>query len=166
MSKRARGSKRVHSAPSTPHRRLAGGWGLTETLLTVGAISAMSVAVYMALHSTDAAAQVKIEQSNLRDLSRAVDRSIGLLGSFEGISAARTLDDELAPPACGRPEASKPSGARPCPSAPSASMPTMTHSWCPTPTPHRRCAQAWHRPWPGMRSSFGWTGRRCMTPKG
>lgn len=73
------------------------GWGLVETMLTLGALSALSLGIYMVLSPASAAAQAKREQYNLRDLSTAVDRSFGLLGSFEGVSASRVLEDGLAP---------------------------------------------------------------------
>lgn len=70
---------------------------MTETLLTLGAISVMSVAIYAVLKPTDASAQVKIEQDNMRDLSRSIDRSFGLLGSFSTVSTNRVINDNLAP---------------------------------------------------------------------
>lgn len=73
------------------------GWGLTETMLALGAMSAMALAIYAVLGPTSASAQVKREQDNLRHLSAAVDRSWGLLGSFEGVSTTKVLEDGLAP---------------------------------------------------------------------
>lgn len=73
------------------------GWGLTETLLTLGAMSAMALAIYAVLGPASSSAQVKREQDNLRSLSGAVDKSFGLLGNFSGVSTARILDDGLAP---------------------------------------------------------------------
>lgn len=73
------------------------GWGLTETLLTLGAMSAMALAIYAVLGPASASAQVKREQDNLRSLSAAVDKSFGLLGNFSSVSTARVLDDGLAP---------------------------------------------------------------------
>ena len=78
-------------------RRPQLGWGLTETLLTLGAMSAMALAVYAVLGPASASAQVKREQDNLRHLSAAVDQSFGLLGNFSGVSTARVLEDGLAP---------------------------------------------------------------------
>ncbi|WP_202626451.1 type II secretion system protein [Stenotrophomonas acidaminiphila] len=79
------------------HKRRANGFGLVETLLTLGALSALSLGIYLVLSPTSAAAKAKVEQDNLRDLSTAVDRSFGLLGSFQGVSASRVLEDGLAP---------------------------------------------------------------------
>lgn len=73
------------------------GWGLTETLLTLGAIAVMSLAIYAVFKPADATAQVRIEQDNLRVLSRNVDRTFGLLGSFENVSTSRVVKDNLAP---------------------------------------------------------------------
>ncbi|MGB3394236.1 MAG: type 4 pilus major pilin, partial [Stenotrophomonas sp.] len=73
------------------------GWGLTETMLTLGAMSAMALAIYAVLGPASASAQVKREQDNLRSLSGAVDKSFGLLGNFSGVSSARVLEDGLAP---------------------------------------------------------------------
>lgn len=58
------------------------GFGLVETLLTIGALSALSLGIYMVLKPASASAQAKIEQDNLRDLSAAIDRSFGLVGRF------------------------------------------------------------------------------------
>lgn len=63
-------------------RRQAQGWGLVETLLTLGAISALSLGIYWVLSPASAAAQTKREQDNLRDLSTAVDRSLGCWAAF------------------------------------------------------------------------------------
>ena len=79
------------------HARRANGFGLVETLLTLGALSALSLGIYLVLSPTSAAAKAKVEQDNLRDLSTAVDRSFGLLGSFQGVSALRVVEDGLAP---------------------------------------------------------------------
>ncbi|HHC8922790.1 TPA: type 4 pilus major pilin [Stenotrophomonas maltophilia] len=79
------------------HKRRANGFGLVETLLTLGALSALSLGIYLVLSPASAAAQAKREQDNLRDLSTAVDRSFGLLGSFQGVSAVRVVADNLAP---------------------------------------------------------------------
>ena len=79
------------------HKRRANGFGLVETLLTLGALSALSLGIYMVLAPASANAKAKREQDNLRDLSTAVDRSFGLLGNFEAVSASRVLQDGLAP---------------------------------------------------------------------
>ena len=74
------------------------GWGLLETLLTLGAITALSAGIYLALHPASATAQVKAEQNNLHHLSKAVDRSFGVMGNFDGVSASKILASDLAPP--------------------------------------------------------------------
>ena len=79
------------------HKRPQHGFGLVETLLTLGALSALSLGIYLVLAPASAAAQAKREQDNLRDLSTAVDQSFGLLGSFQGVSASRVVEDGLAP---------------------------------------------------------------------
>lgn len=84
-------------APRRSNGAQQGGWGLTQTLLTVGAISVMSAAIYLALRPADAGAQIKAEQDNLRAVSQSIDRSFGLLGSFEDVSTARVMEDSLAP---------------------------------------------------------------------
>ena len=75
----------------------SGGFGLVETLLTIGALSALSLGIYMVLKPTSASAQAKTEQDNLRDLSGAIESSFGILGSYQGISASRVTTDRLAP---------------------------------------------------------------------
>lgn len=73
------------------------GWGLTETLLALGAISVMSLAVYAVFKPTSVSAQVHVEQDNLRELSRNIDRSFGMLGSFEDLDVSLVERDALAP---------------------------------------------------------------------
>lgn len=73
------------------------GWGLVETLLTLGALSVLSTAIYSALGPASATAQTKREQDNLRDLSLAVENSFGLTGHFSGVSASSVVRDGLAP---------------------------------------------------------------------
>lgn len=73
------------------------GFGLLETLLTIGALSALSIGIYMVLSPTSASAQAKAEQDNLRDLSTAIEASFGMLGGYQGISASRVKDDGLVP---------------------------------------------------------------------
>lgn len=73
------------------------GFGLVETLLVLGAIGALSLGIYMVLSPATAIAQAKTEQDNLRQLSGAVERSMGLIGTFEAVSASRVVADGLAP---------------------------------------------------------------------
>ncbi|HFK2915795.1 TPA: type 4 pilus major pilin [Stenotrophomonas maltophilia] len=68
-----------------------------ETLLTLGAISALSLGIYKVLEPARANAQAKSEHDNLRNLSAAVERSWGVLGSFQGVSTQRVIDDALMP---------------------------------------------------------------------
>ncbi|WP_425602997.1 type 4 pilus major pilin [Stenotrophomonas maltophilia] len=78
-------------------KRRCVGWGLMETLLTLGAISALSLGIYKVLEPARANAQAKSEHDNLRNLSAAVERSWGVLGSFQGVSTQRVIDDALMP---------------------------------------------------------------------
>ncbi len=73
------------------------GFGLIETLLTIGAISALSLGIYMVLKPASASAQAKTEQDNLRDLSSSIESSFGILGGYQGLSASRVTTDRLAP---------------------------------------------------------------------
>ena len=75
------------------------GFGLTETLLVIGAVSIMSLAVYGIFFASDVTAEVKTEQNNLNQLSTAVDRSFGLTGGFSGLSLSRTQSEGLLPSA-------------------------------------------------------------------
>lgn len=78
-------------------KRRCAGWGLVETLLTLGAVSALSLGIYLVLAPARANAQAKAEQDNLRDLSAAVERSWGVLGSFQSVSTDRVVADVLMP---------------------------------------------------------------------
>lgn len=73
------------------------GFGLTETLLVIGAVSIMSLAVYGIFFASDVTAEVKTEQNNLNQLSTAVDRSFGLTGGFSGLSLDRAQQEGLLP---------------------------------------------------------------------
>lgn len=73
------------------------GMSLLETTLTLGALSALSLGIYMVLGPASATAQAKREQDNLRDISTAVESSFGLLGSFSGVSTSRVVEDRLMP---------------------------------------------------------------------
>lgn len=79
--------------------RYSRAFGLTETLLVLGAVSIMSMAVYAIFFSSDVAAEVKVEQNNLNTLSTAIDRSFGLTGGFGGVSMGELLDENLVPTA-------------------------------------------------------------------
>ncbi len=78
------------------------GFGLMETLLVLGAVTAMSVGVYALFFSSDVTAEVKTEQANLNSLSTAVERSFGLTGGFGPVSLAQVSADGLLPRAYSR----------------------------------------------------------------
>ena len=80
------------SPPASQH-----GFGLMELLLVAGAMTVLSSAIYLALGSTSTASKVRVEQAHLGDLSRSVDTSYGLLGTFEGVTTADLIRDHLAP---------------------------------------------------------------------
>jgi len=73
------------------------GFGLTETLLVLGAASVMSLAVYGVFFASDVTAEVKTEQQNLNQLSTAVERSFGLTGGFSGLSLSEVQAENLLP---------------------------------------------------------------------
>ncbi len=73
------------------------GFGLMEVLLTLGAVSVMSLAVYGLFFSSDVTAEVKNEQTNLNTLSTAIDRSFGLTGGFSGVSMSEVVAEGLLP---------------------------------------------------------------------
>ncbi len=73
------------------------GFGLVETLLTIGAVSLMSLAVYGIFFASDITAEVKDEQTSLNTLSTNIDRSFGLTGGFSGVSLGRIRSDGLLP---------------------------------------------------------------------
>lgn len=82
---------------SSPSSKPQQAFGLVETLLVLGAVSALSLGIYMVFKPASAVAQTKSEQDNLNQLSNAVERSLGLVGTFEGLSASRIVSDRLAP---------------------------------------------------------------------
>lgn len=82
-----------------PHRypQRVRGWSLIELLLGLAVLAAMALAIWWAFAPAQGSAEVKIEQDNLRELATALERSSGLLGSFEGVSAQRVVEEGLAP---------------------------------------------------------------------
>lgn len=71
------------------------GWGLVETLLTLGTISALSMAIYMTFAPTDVSAQTKAEQSNLQNASEGIFNSYGLLNNFSNVSSSSVISEGL-----------------------------------------------------------------------
>ena len=94
----------MHPAPRLPRKtRLAAaverqhGMSLLEVSIGLAAAAALATAVFLIYRPSDVTAAVKQEQSNLQDLSTSVERSYGLLGSFEDVTQGRLLTDRLVP---------------------------------------------------------------------
>lgn len=73
------------------------GWGLVETLLTLGTISALSIAVYMTFGPTDVSAKVKAEQTNMSSLAQNIQNSYGTLNNYSAVSNNTALQDNIFP---------------------------------------------------------------------
>jgi len=75
------------------------GFGLLEVLLTLGAVSVMSLAIYGLFFTSDVSAEVRKEQDSLNTLSTNIDRSFGLTGGFSGLSLQAAKEGGLLPAA-------------------------------------------------------------------
>ncbi len=73
------------------------GWGLVETLLTLGTITALSAGIYMVFPPANASAQTRAEQQNIGELSQMVENAFGLTGTFEHVNTQRLISERLIP---------------------------------------------------------------------
>ena len=77
--------------------RSALGFTLTEALLALGAVTAATGAMFLFFGQVDAKAKVGSETRNLRELSRRIENSFGVVGTFRGVSTTAVVVDGLAP---------------------------------------------------------------------
>lgn len=74
----------------------AHGFGLVEVLLVLGVASAISVAAWLVFGPTSVAADVKQTQMDFSETATAIDRSLGIVGGFSGLSTSLVRTDGLA----------------------------------------------------------------------
>ncbi|WP_080353060.1 type 4 pilus major pilin [Stenotrophomonas maltophilia] len=72
------------------------GFGLVEVLLVLGVASAMAAAGWLLFGPTSVAADVKQTQMDFSETATAIDRSLGIVGGFSGLSTALVRTDGLA----------------------------------------------------------------------
>ena len=72
------------------------GFGLLEVVLTLGAIAVISAGAFAVYKTTDANAAVRNETEALTESANAIERSVGLLGSYSSVSTALVERDGLA----------------------------------------------------------------------
>ncbi|EMR0601242.1 hypothetical protein RNF45_000424 [Stenotrophomonas maltophilia] len=77
--------------------RSALGFTLTETLLALGVVTAATGAMFLFFGQVDAKAKLASETRNLRELSRRIESSFGMVGTFRGVSTTAIVVDGLAP---------------------------------------------------------------------
>ncbi|HGM5499230.1 TPA: type 4 pilus major pilin [Stenotrophomonas maltophilia] len=77
--------------------RSALGFTLTEALLALGVVTAATGAMFLFFGQVDAKAKVASETRNLRELSRRVESSFGMVGTFRVVSTTAVVVDGLAP---------------------------------------------------------------------
>ncbi|WP_337055106.1 type 4 pilus major pilin [Pseudoxanthomonas sp. USHLN014] len=77
--------------------RSALGFTLTEALLALGVVTAATGAMFLFFGQVDAKAKVASETRNLRELSRRIESSFGMVGTFRGVSTTAIVVDGLAP---------------------------------------------------------------------
>jgi type II secretory pathway pseudopilin PulG len=73
------------------------GFTLTETLLALGVVTAATGAMFLFFGQVDAKAKLASETRNLRELSRRIESSFGMVGTFRGVSTTAVVVDGLAP---------------------------------------------------------------------
>lgn len=73
------------------------GWSLLESILVLGAVSVLGLALWNVFGPGNVAAQVKTEQANLNTLSQNIYQSFGLVGNYQSVFNSRLIDDQLVP---------------------------------------------------------------------
>lgn len=76
--------------------KLAHGFGLVEVLLVLSVASAMAAAGWLVFGPTSVAADVKQTQLDFSETATAIDRSLGIVGGFSGLSTSLVRTDGLA----------------------------------------------------------------------
>ncbi|MGV4839264.1 type 4 pilus major pilin [Stenotrophomonas maltophilia] len=71
------------------------GFGLNELLISLGLVSALGAAAFMIYFPAKARAQVKAETGRNTELVSAIRSSFGVVGTYEGVSAERLIEDQL-----------------------------------------------------------------------
>ncbi|MEA0759653.1 type 4 pilus major pilin [Xanthomonas campestris] len=82
--------------PSAPRGQKPGGYTLVEVLLVLAAMSAMAAAGWLLFGPTSVAADVKQTQMDFSETATAIDRSLGIVGGFSGLSTSLVQTDGLA----------------------------------------------------------------------
>ncbi|WP_285315963.1 type 4 pilus major pilin, partial [Stenotrophomonas maltophilia] len=77
--------------------RSALGFTLTEALLALGVVTAATGAMFLFFGQVNAKAKLASETRNLRELSRRIESSFGMVGTFRGASTTAVVVDGLAP---------------------------------------------------------------------
>lgn len=73
------------------------GFTLTEALLALGVVTAATGTMFLFFGQVDAKAKLASETRNLRELSRRIESSSGMVGTFRGVSTTAVVVDGLAP---------------------------------------------------------------------
>lgn len=76
--------------------KLVMGYTLVEVLLVLGVSSAIAAAGWLLFGPTSVAADVKQTQLDFSETANAIDRSLGILGGFSGLSTSLVKADGLA----------------------------------------------------------------------
>ncbi|MCO7473046.1 type 4 pilus major pilin [Stenotrophomonas maltophilia] len=84
-----------HARPCPPPP--SPGFGLVELLLALGAASLIGAAALIVYPRVQTRSHVAQDVENTRALATAIDRSFGVIGSFEAVSATAVVADNLAP---------------------------------------------------------------------
>lgn len=82
--------------PSAPRGPQPGGYTLVEVLLVLGVSSAMAAAGWLLFGPTSVAAEVKQTQLDFSETATAIDRSLGIVGGYSGLSTSLVQTDGLA----------------------------------------------------------------------
>ncbi|UKE52866.1 hypothetical protein KFS84_10365 [Xanthomonas translucens pv. graminis] len=82
--------------PSAPRGPKPGGYTLVEVLLVLGVSSAMAAAGWLLFGPTSVAADVKQTQLDFSETANAIDRRLGIVGGYSGLSTSLVQTDGLA----------------------------------------------------------------------
>lgn len=75
--------------------KITRGFGLNELLISLGLVSALGAAAFMIYLPAKSRAQVKAETGRNTELVSAIRSSFGVVGTYEGVSAERLIEDQL-----------------------------------------------------------------------
>ena|SRR2546427_9803504 len=74
------------------------GYSLTELLIAAGIISAVGAVAFVLYQPVKARAQTRAESERLNDLATEIHQAFGIVGSYEGVSSERLMEERFIKP--------------------------------------------------------------------